>query len=162
MKVLFLDIDGVVLSGQELWRTRNNRYLPPEKIALVKEVCDRTGAVIVVSSTWRMSDDTEAQLRDAGLPLHDDWRTPFNREMRGSLYIADRRGGEIEQWLEQHPEGGAYAIVDDDDDMLGRQIDSFVQTPFETGIDREHVERLVAILKTSPNHQAGGREPTAE
>ena len=71
MGVLFLDIDGVVLSGRELWASGNNRYLPPEKIALVREVCDRTSCKIVVSSTWRISDETRPMLQHAGLPLHE-------------------------------------------------------------------------------------------
>lgn len=35
MRVLFLDIDGVVLHGEGLWSGNGNRYLPPEKVALV-------------------------------------------------------------------------------------------------------------------------------
>lgn len=147
-KVLFLDIDGVVLSGEELWKPENNnRYLPPAKIALVKEVCDRTGAIIVVSSTWRFSDDTHPRLLALGLPVHTDWCTPYGGKV-GSIYLGDRRGGEIAAWLHAHPEVSCYAIVDDDSDMLAEQLPRFVQTPFVTGIDRPHVERLVAILNS--------------
>lgn len=147
-KVLFLDIDGVILSGEELWKPENNnRHLPPHKIALVKEVCDRTGAVIVVSSTWRFSDDTRPRLLALGLPVHTDWRTPYGGKV-GSIYLGDRRGGEIAAWLHSHPEISCYAIVDDDSDMLETQLPRFVQTPFVTGIDRAHVEQLVAILNS--------------
>lgn len=148
-RVLFLDIDGVVLSGNELWSTGNHRYLPPEKIALVKQVCDRTGAVIVVSSSWRNSDETEGLLRHAGLCLHPDWRTPFNHGKVGSIYIGRRRGAEIQAWLDAHPEVGSYAIVDDDSDMLESQLARFVQTPFVDGIDASHVDALVDALKAA-------------
>lgn len=157
-RVLFLDIDGVVLSGRELWRTHNNRYLPPEKIALVKEVCDRTGAIVVVSSTWRYSDETKDALAFAGLHLHSDWRTP-TALMRGSLFIADRRGAEIQQWLNRHPEVDGYAIVDDDGDMLPHQLSRFVQTPFEDGIDRPHVEALVTCLSAAQGIVTEGQDP---
>lgn len=146
-RVLFLDIDGVVLSGEELWASGNNRYLPPHKIALVKEVCDRAGAIIVVSSTWRFSDDTEGQLQHAGLSLHRDWRTPSAGRI-GSIFIGKIRGDEIAGWLMDHPEVESWAIVDDDSDMQPGQLPRFVQTPFATGIDREHVDRLVSILNT--------------
>jgi len=145
MGVLFLDIDGVVLSGRELWASGNNRYLPPAKIALVREVCDRTGCKIVVSSTWRRSDETRPMLQHAGLVLHDDWRTDWRNDYVGSIIIGQRRGVEIFRWLARHP-GTAYAIVDDDSDMLPEQMPYFVQTQYDDGIEREHVERLVTTL----------------
>jgi hypothetical protein len=145
LKVLFLDIDGVVLSGQDLWNTGNNRYLPPEKIALIAEVCEKAGAVIVVSSTWRFSDDTFGALQSLGLPLHPDWRTAMPK-MQGLIWIAEGRGHEIADWLARHPETSAYAIVDDDSDMLPAQAAHFVQTPFEVGIQQSHADALVAIL----------------
>lgn len=146
--VLFLDMDGVVLSGRELWRTGNNRHVPPEKIALIKQVCDQTGAAVVVSSTWRYSDETADILRFHGIPLHPDWRTPFGRQMAGSLILATTRGSEISKWLARHPEVERYAIVDDDGDMLPEQRPYFVQTPFETGIDQSHADRLAHILRS--------------
>lgn len=145
MKVLFLDIDGVILSGEELW-ANHNRYLPPAKIALVKEVCSRTGALIVVSSTWRMLEDCRGLLEAAGLTcLHRDWRTAKNTKV-GNIWIGCPRGREIQDWLDAHPEVSAYAIVDDDGDMLPEQMARFVQTPFATGVDRPHVEALVTAL----------------
>jgi hypothetical protein len=145
LKVLFLDIDGVVLDGQNLRQARNNRYLPPEKIALVKEVCDRAGACVVVSSTWRYSEDTKDALMAAGLALHPDWRT-VRAKVVGSLYLAEGRGSEIKEWLDRHPETSAYAIVDDDSDMLREQLPRFVKTQFEEGITPGHVSALVRML----------------
>lgn len=146
LRVLFLDIDGVVLHGQALWATKNPRHLPPEKIALVKNVCDRSAAVVVVSSTWRYSDETRDMLLFAGLTLHPDWRTPHRLDKIGSVIAGQRRGAEIQQWLDAHPEVSSYAIVDDDSDMLPGQMARFVKTTFEEGICREHVERLCTVL----------------
>ncbi len=69
MKILFLDIDGVVLSGEELWassRTQPHRWLPPHKFEAVDEVLARTGAVVVVSSTWRIHEDCRESFAAAG------------------------------------------------------------------------------------------------
>lgn len=149
MKVLFLDIDGVVLSGEELWATGNNRYLPPAKIALVNEVLRRTGSLVVVSSTWRCFDECLDLLRAAGLTaIHRDWRTDRESRTTGGLYIGEVRGHQIKRWLDAHPEVDSYAIVDDDADMLPEQMPRFVQTPFVTGIGQEHVERLARMLNT--------------
>lgn len=148
--VLFLDMDGVVLNGRELWRTKNNRYIPPEKVALIRSVCERTGCVIVVSSTWRYSDETADLLRFHGLPLHTDWRTDWRNDYCGSIIMGQRRGIEIMRWLAKHPDTATYAIIDDDADMLPEQLPFFVQTQFETGVEPEHVEKLVDILSAPP------------
>lgn len=146
-RVLFLDIDGVVLSGTALRETGDNRYLPPAAIALVNEVLDRTGAVVVVSSTWRMYKDCREILARAGLTrLHEDWATPTGRQMVGPLILGRTRGSEIQDWLDRHPEVERYAIIDDDSDMLDQQKARFVKTDFMTGIGRAHVERLVLNL----------------
>lgn len=146
--VLFLDMDGVVLSGQELWRTHNNRYVPLEKIALVRSVCEQTGAVVTVSSTWRYSDETADLLRFHDIPLHSDWRTPFPKQT-GNVIAGATRGSEIAKWLARHPEVTNYAIIDDDSDMLPEQKHRFVQTSFETGIEQQHADMLVTLLKSA-------------
>lgn len=156
LKVLFLDIDGVVLSGEELQKSRNRRYLPPHKISLVREVCARSGAVIVVSSTWRHSDDTKGALEAVELPLHPDWRTPLPK-MLGGHYTGEQRGREIQHWIDKHPETAAYAIVDDDSDMLTSQMSNFVKTPFQTGIEAAHVNALVSILAQAIDAKSNAR-----
>lgn len=146
MKILFLDIDGVILSGDALRATGDNRYLPLDKIDLLKSVCDRTGAIICVSSTWRFTDDTRVRLTELGLPIHDDWRTPFEREMDRKWGQYELRGCQIQQWLDSHPEVTNFAILDDDNDMLPAQKDHFVQTKFEKGMDISHAKELCRIL----------------
>lgn len=145
LKVLFLDIDGVLLNEQD-YRTNGSRVIPQERVDLIKQACDRTGAVIVVSSTWRYSDETRDRLTMMGLSLHPDWRTIRSR-VEGALIMAEIRGDEIKQWLDAHPEVASFAIVDDDSDMRPEQMSRFVQTQFSTGVTPAHVERLVAILQ---------------
>lgn len=153
-RVLFLDIDGVVLNGRALWHTGNNKYLPPEKVALIREVCDRAGCVIVVSSTWRYSDNTADMLRAVGLPLHVDWRTPWSNDMHGSIIQGQQRGVEIGRWLARHPDT-QFAIIDDDSDMMFEQMPYFVKTDHEDGVEPWHVDALVQILAQPPT-----KEPT--
>jgi hypothetical protein len=152
LKALFLDIDGVILSGEDLWRTKNNRYLPPEKIDLVHSICDRTGAAVVVSSTWRCFQDCPDLLAAAGLAhrLHRDWRTDQETRSASGIYRGEARGRQIQRWLDSHPEVSAYAIVDDDSDMLPEQMPHFVKTAFTTGLDGPLADRLVGILNSPP------------
>ena len=63
MKVIFLDIDGVMNCQEEMLalleknpKARNEVHLPsPTKCKLLKKLVDATGAEIVLSSSWRLS-----------------------------------------------------------------------------------------------------------
>ena len=46
-KIIFLDFDGVITTLKSKWTIDN------EKVELVKQICDATGAKIVISSSWR-------------------------------------------------------------------------------------------------------------
>ena len=53
MKLLFLDIDGVLNRGFSLAGDIVGRAVLPEKIHLINTVLQRTGAKVVVISTWK-------------------------------------------------------------------------------------------------------------
>ena len=53
MKVIFLDIDGVLNSLDCKEKIEGYLFVEDKKIALLKELIDATGAKIVLSSTWR-------------------------------------------------------------------------------------------------------------
>lgn len=147
MKVLFLDIDGVLscrtTDRQQVGRHRGER-IDLDMLARLDEVLDRTGAQVVVSSAWRAGDagmTVAAILRRAGLR---NWRAVVDETPKRDTF----RGHEIGEWLRVHPAVKAFAIVDDDNDMVGLS-ERLVKTSFETGLQREHVERLVAMLGAS-------------
>ena len=54
MKIIFLDVDGELTYSN--YRNSETENIDPEKVSLVKEICDRTGAKVVISSSWRMCD----------------------------------------------------------------------------------------------------------
>ncbi|MGF3026561.1 HAD domain-containing protein [Methylobacterium aquaticum] len=144
--VLFLDIDGV-LNCLATWRRPKvgTHRLDPERIELLNRVIALTGCRICVSSTWRHGDWAGPRSCAAILTAHgvtdrfcQEWRTPDLRRERC-------RGDEIARWLSRNPVS-AYAIVDDDGDMLPEQLPRFVQTTFEQGLTEAHAERLIALL----------------
>ena len=54
MKIIFLDCDGeLTYSDYENEETAN---IDIEKVKLLKEICDKTDAKVVISSSWRGSD----------------------------------------------------------------------------------------------------------
>ena len=158
MKVIFLDIDGV-LNSEEFFveMTQNCRYdayrsagysakmsrnlcsLDSVAIANLNHLITQTGAKIVVSSTWR-SDDPFLQevFAVVGIPAYVGI-TPYT--------VTRHRGLEINYWLDKHPEVENYVILDDDNDMLDKQLEHFVQTDaYKRGLSLENVEQAIKIL----------------
>lgn len=138
MRVLFLDIDGVLNNAASL---AEGIHLLPEKVLLVRRVCEETGAEVVISSSWRIIYDLQV-LRELiyraggrGIKINDV--TPN---------ISNFRGHEIKEWLDQRPEVTKYAIIDDDADMLPSQHQYLVQTSHMCGITSLEVKQLIEIL----------------
>ena len=61
MKVIFLDIDGVLNSDEYIDRAKNSqgieRHIDIDKVKLLKKAIDETGAKTVLTSSWRNSKD---------------------------------------------------------------------------------------------------------
>jgi len=146
MKVLFLDIDGV-LNSEHWFVNRPEKgglytQVDPIAVAILSRVIKETGCGIVVSSTWRKvhRDDIIPVLTRAGLVYPGTWDyTPI---------LHKQRGYEIQQYLSEHPEIISYAIVDDDSDMLPAQLSRYVQTDWKIGLDDTAADKLIEILNT--------------
>ena len=137
MKVLFLDIDGVLNSMEFFARlpsTRSMCEVDPKAVKRVLRVLEVTGAKLVLSSTWRLSAELVERLRAVGLPIYD---------MTPSLGT-EPRYKEIGAWLVEHMEATKYAIIDDDTDaeIKGR----FVRTHPKYGMYGKHEKALIALL----------------
>lgn len=152
MKVIFLDIDGVLNHQKHYeWLMTTNEPTPmqrvypysefdPKSCRLLNEIIKETGAQIVVSSSWRL--DGEIRLnclfKYFGLPRIYSITPCLNTE----------RGIEIGAWLAAHPEVDGYVILDDDEDMTAEQMPFFIKTnPYEDGLNEDVKERAIQILK---------------
>ena len=51
MKVVFLDVDGVLTYSN--YRNPETSDIDVEKVKLLKEICDKTNAKVVISSSWK-------------------------------------------------------------------------------------------------------------
>jgi Swiss Army Knife RNA repair-like protein len=122
MKVIFLDIDGVL----NCKKTRNPRKFPyvvdPKLLRRFKGLLERTGAKVVLSSTWRYDPAGLFSARHAGIPFMDVTPDMPKRPRRD----------EVLAWLKQHPRVKRYAIIDDEDDELD-ELPLF-QPPAATGL----------------------------
>ncbi len=158
MKVVFLDIDGVLNSRiYDLERTaENDQNIDESRLPLLARIIEETGAVIVLSSTWRV--DWEPNPEDCnfiGKELHDIFgrhgiqfydKTGENKEQIDSNR---KRVKEIREWLEAHAgEVERFVILDDIFGGWGDLEEHLVHTDYfkKRGLEEEHVEKAIAIL----------------
>ena len=147
MKIIFLDFDGVITTLRTQWE------LDDEKMALVRRICDETGAKIVISSTWRWG-SLETTLKKIFGKDYDDSHYLLNTGTVIDITTRDRsfikdwivRGHQIQKWLDEHPEVENYIILDDDSDMLPEQKSHFIHTDTYLGISEEDTEKAIRML----------------
>lgn len=149
MKVLFLDVDGV-MNSEETLKHKVHRFqgvvgIDPYLALLVYRIIIDTECVVVLSSSWRGSPDNHHYIETAiGHKLHD---------ITGRC-CSGIRGAEIYNWINKNipyeerndPEKFRYAILDDEGDMLLWQKDHFFQTSWKTGITEEIAAAVTAHL----------------
>jgi hypothetical protein len=108
MKVIFLDIDGVLNSNNSP-NPRNFPYVVDKKLlARFKKLLHRTGAKVVLASSWRLD--------PIGILAAKHWGVPF-MDVSPDMPKKARRD-EVLMWLTKHPKVTRYAIIDDEDDEL--------------------------------------------
>lgn len=143
MKIIFLDVDGVLNSQNYLLNSNNkiSNSINPKKITLLKELVDETGSNIVVTSAWRLSKNF--QILKNVFQIHDLKIQDKTELIRG------KRGEEIKLYLQKHPNIDNFVILDDEifedyDDYLLKHL---VKTSFYIdGLTEEHIEQAKIIL----------------
>lgn len=169
MKVIFLDIDGV-LNSIEDWieqsrfghpHNSGSNVISRTKLGLLALLLRSTDAKIVISSTWRIH-YTPAQMREFFLDrVGEKGEEFFEKDVfvgrtghRFSSGYMDR-WMEVREYLEGHPEITEFVILDDvnagfsDTEELK---DHFVKTNPDTGITVLEIEKAIDILKGDKSH----------
>ncbi len=136
MKILFLDVDGVLNSAKSSAHNNEVFALDPYMCLLVARICEQTGAEIVLSSSWRLSDESSEVIKQRVFPVFID-KTP-------DLHGSTDRGCEIQAWMDVHPEVTRYAILDDNPDFHPDQ--PLFKTDWEVGLTDEIAAQVVAHL----------------
>jgi len=143
MKILFLDIDGVVNYAKTFHRAYGHEGkggiigFDPFMVLLVNRIVEATGCQIVLSSSWRYGEESRAEVRRNNINFVDI--TPMSR----GLHV---RGWEINEWLLAHPEVRRYAILDDNSDMLTTQMENFFKCAWNEGLTEELANQVIAHL----------------
>jgi hypothetical protein len=131
MKVIFLDIDGVlnvIPQGHDKWGAIFHTHL----VDNLKHIINITGAKIVITSTWRTGNGLPGMIemwKERDLPGEVVGITPnFMVHFNTTLC----RGLEIDAYLKSHTDITNYVIIDDDSDMENHQLENFVMTSGNT------------------------------
>lgn len=162
MKVVFLDIDGVLnsLSYYEKINAEKldilNNPIDERSVYCLKQIIDRTGAKIVLSSSWRGGWNKNPDLCDFQGKIINEILKKFNMEIYDcteSLNFNDgtARSREIRKWLcECQYKISGFVIIDDGNfswEKFGLST-KWVRTNFkENGLQKHHIEEAVNILE---------------
>ena len=161
MKIIFLDIDGVVNGLDTKERINGIIGVEQSKIELIKQIVDATGAKIVLSSTWRIDWFYEGQ------PGHEsgtiEWHYLRDEFAKQGLSFLDHtplhktrhRGIEIQQWLDDTEyDVETYCIIDDNMyEIHDMHKGHLVKTAYADGIKPGAVKIAIEILNKIDKNQ---------
>lgn len=167
MKILFLDVDGV-LNNEKLFLDIRRRlydarelgepippadeihwplgHLHPELVARLNPIVEQTGCRIVLSSSWR--NVCELSHLMAWLKLKGFKYTEAFLDRTGN---GGTRGAEIAEWLENNRalKVTSYAILDDCvGDIIELHPKNTVQTDMDLGLTDADVKKTISILNS--------------
>ena len=137
MKIVFLDIDGVMNPGMCHDPLKMGSALLPEHMTVLNDIVARSGAGVVVSSAFRMChsvDEMGQEFREAG----------FSGSIVGKTPIGARRCDEIQTYLDEHSGIESFVILDDMSDM-GDLTGRLVCTD-PSGLMPTHAELALQVL----------------
>lgn len=134
MKVIFLDVDGVLNSLRNVIADGGYPYaehtdpVTPQHletnldrlaIGMIRKLCEEYNAQIVLHSTWRMFTDPVEFGKRHNLPIIDGTNKRLSKPDSIKLYLND------------HPEIECFIVIDDDDMEIGnRQVWTFGEEGF--------------------------------
>lgn len=152
MKIIFLDVDGVLNCSSTTRGWGKMRFVDTRKMYRVREICERTGAKVVISSSWRWGSCEDASPWDkvqweALLHEFDKHRIPVIGHTPFSF--DNNRGNEIRTWMKMQEERiEEFVVIDDIVCDLTRfvSVGRVVQTVDAWGLTKAKMEECIKIL----------------
>ena len=171
MDIIFLDVDGeLTYSDYENKETAN---IDIEKVKLLKEICDKTDAKVVISSSWRGSDSYTPRIYyvlidilisngievlgdTPHLPTEFEGNVPYSISSTTleelphlKIKYGTGRAAEIQKWISKHDVNNFVILDDEDWDWFDYGYDThWIQPTWfgDGGLKREHVDMTIKIL----------------
>lgn len=162
IKIIFLDIDGVL--NHELFYKANRHVtedvpypasnIDPVSIKKLNRLIRRTGAKIVITSTWRLG-RTIMELQDILESRGFEGEIIDKTDSLDFKINWTCRGNEIFKWILDNErivgnrfDYNNYLILDDDTDMLFQQTKNFIPINSFYGITNEVINKGIEVLNT--------------
>ncbi|WP_297632973.1 HAD domain-containing protein [uncultured Clostridium sp.] len=158
MKIIFLDVDGV-LNSEKLIEEKKCDIIDKGRVEILKNIIEKTGAKVVLSSGWRLwfndellPEDGYSQLLYDTLNLFDikifDKTPDFStEEIRRRKTFSHVKGKEIIEWLKNHGEVKKYIVIDDlllKEEEINRNL---IRINAEIGLTVKDGRRAIEKLK---------------
>lgn len=161
MKVIFLDIDGVLNCATSRSSCidvdgRVIKGIDSDKVKRLAKIVEATGAQIILSSDWK---DGWSKYYTSPKPSHAKY-LDNHLYKKGRLTIKDKtpsthkgswfRGEEILSYLRLHKDVENYVILDDtffEDFSIKEISEHLVLTDYKVGLTDADVEKAIRILR---------------
>lgn len=151
--VIFLDFDGVIINERSIKERRPlSQKADPDCVAALNRITEETGAVIVVSSAWRLDfseEELSGLLRGWGVIGYLAGKTPI-------LGRETVRGDEIADWMKAGNVDAADVVILDDDQDMSVLSPRLIRTESRLGLTMQEAQLAICLLKTGD-----GRDGTA-
>lgn len=130
-------------------------FVDTRKVLRLRDIVERTGAKLVLSSTWRFGAMPDAFYleREALRELVAEFRRlrcPLWFDVTPYLPRA-KRWQEINAWLILHPEVEEFVVLDDVGEELKPFADKLVLTNMHEGLTKERAELAIQMLGEKEN-----------
>lgn len=162
MKVIFLDIDGVLNS--KIWNESHKEeirrgLIDEDKVKLLKEILIKTGAVVVLHSGWKFwfDNDIKPTRKESeflaeifgkyGIEIYDVTPDFSTEEIRETKRFSLVKAKEILYWLKEHKDVEKWLVIDDLDlhnEEVGKHQ---FMTNNEMGLTLSDAEKIIRILR---------------
>lgn len=161
MKIIFLDIDGV-LNNADYYKNKDLRthhkeqsHFDPKNVSALNKIISETNAKVVLSSAWRLIksvDETNQLFNEIGVKAKVISATE-SLHYKDTFKLAPR-GLEILKWIKDNHrllENGLenYVIIDDEDDILDIQEGHFLQVDDKVGLTESNANEIIDFLNNN-------------
>lgn len=162
MKILFLDIDGVLNSN--MWNEKHKKeissgiLIEEEKVQFLAEIIDKTNAKIVLHSGWRFwfSDDFQPIRKESkylidiftkyNIKIYDITPDLRTEEIKINNKLSLVKAKEILKWLDENEGVDLYLVLEDLDLHNDIVKQHQIQTNNEIGLTKEDMENAINRL----------------
>ena len=151
---MLISADGVLntnKTNRRLACCQEIKFVDTRKVLRLRDIVGRTGAQLVLSSTWRFGAMSDAFYLEklAYCELLEEFRRvrcPIWTDITPYLPHA-KRWQEINAWLLLHPEVEDYIIIDDwGEDEFRPMMDRLVKCDARFGLTKERAELAIKML----------------